>query len=659
MAAPPNFEEGQSTYRPPRLNGQYYGWWKTRIHDFIMAEDAELWDVICDGPFVPIKTIGELAVTVPKTRKEIWEALLTAHEGTTQVKQSKINMLTTEYELFRMKDDESIQDMHTRFISIINELHSVGEIIQRNKLIRKIFSVLPGSWESKVNAITEAHDLQKLAIDELIGNLKTYEMKKKKDHKRREPKKEKNLVVKADNNDSSGEDDDMAYLTKRFQKMVRINGGIPKRGCSSRPKGYDLFHKCGKLGHFIKDCPLHKKDQYKHNTAKTAKRNPVPDRRFKRKDVADNVMKQTLTAWGDSFGESREDDKQDDDDDELSFLEVQRHLKSYSQKKIISLANVLIDTYHNLISDKNMLTIELGEVEHERDDLVVVMVDLKKTIEDLKKENDALTEKIENVEHERDDLLVEVMNLKETIEELKRENSSGSTQKGKEVASEAHLKLENELKMGAMKGRNQRWYMDSGCSKHMTGSTDDFLSLKALQGGSVSFSNGKKGYILGVRRVGETLTASIENMYYVNGLKYILLSVSQICDKGNKVEFLSKTCTVTNFVTGDMVLMANGKVDLMIQVMESNKEDAAESLADTEEPGSSITTIEAVNKVVDVMQGTPNVELRSGTHSSIDSNNGSHSMEPRYSHNDIQVSNWKHKSSHPLQNVITPLDLVI
>ncbi|XP_033512687.1 uncharacterized protein [Nicotiana tomentosiformis] len=136
MAASPNFEEGQSTYRPSRFNGQYYGWWKTRMHDFIMAKDSKLWDVIWDGPFDPTKTSGDLTVTIPKTRKEfndidrkaieknfrakkilvcgigpdeynrisvcqsakeIWEALQTAHEGTTQVKQLKIDMLTTEY----------------------------------------------------------------------------------------------------------------------------------------------------------------------------------------------------------------------------------------------------------------------------------------------------------------------------------------------------------------------------------------------------------------------------------------------------------------------------------------------------------------------------------------------------------------------------------
>ncbi|XP_070045886.1 uncharacterized protein [Nicotiana tomentosiformis] len=329
MAAPPNFEEVQSTYRPPRFNGQYYGWWKTRMHYFIMTEDLELCDVICDGPFIPMKTIGETAMTVPKTRKEyndadfkaieknfrakkilvygigadeynrisacqsakeLWEALQTAHEGTTQVKQSKIDMLSTEYELFRMKDDESIQDMYTRFTSIINELHSLGEIILRRQMVRKILSVLPYSWESKANAIIEAKDMQKLTIDEFIGNLKTYKMKKKKDHEKREPKKEKNLVLKADNNDSSGEDVNMAYLIRRLQKMVRRNGGIPKKGSSSRPKGYDLCHTCGKPGHFIKDFPLHEQDQYKYNTDKTTKRNLAPDRKFKRKDTADNVV---------------------------------------------------------------------------------------------------------------------------------------------------------------------------------------------------------------------------------------------------------------------------------------------------------------------------------------------------------------------------------
>ncbi|XP_070035728.1 uncharacterized protein [Nicotiana tomentosiformis] len=74
MVAPPNFEEGQSTYRLPRFNGQTYGWWKIRMHNFIMAEDSELWDVICDVPFIPTKNLGNLAVAIPMTRKEFNDA---------------------------------------------------------------------------------------------------------------------------------------------------------------------------------------------------------------------------------------------------------------------------------------------------------------------------------------------------------------------------------------------------------------------------------------------------------------------------------------------------------------------------------------------------------------------------------------------------------
>nr|XP_009784810.1 PREDICTED: uncharacterized protein LOC104233165 [Nicotiana sylvestris] len=87
MAAPSNFEEGQPTYGPPRFNGQHYGWWKTRMHDFFMVEDSELWDVICDGPFVPTKTIGEPAVIVPKTRNEYDDANRKAVEKSFQVKE--------------------------------------------------------------------------------------------------------------------------------------------------------------------------------------------------------------------------------------------------------------------------------------------------------------------------------------------------------------------------------------------------------------------------------------------------------------------------------------------------------------------------------------------------------------------------------------------
>ena len=60
-----------------------------------------------------------------KSAKEIWRLLEVTHEGTNQVKESKINLLVHSYELFFMKDNETIVEMITRFIDIVNDLEAL------------------------------------------------------------------------------------------------------------------------------------------------------------------------------------------------------------------------------------------------------------------------------------------------------------------------------------------------------------------------------------------------------------------------------------------------------------------------------------------------------------------------------------------------------
>ena len=54
----------------------------------------------------------------------------------------------------------------------------------------------------------------------------------------------------------------------------------------------------------------------------------------------------------------------------------------------------------------------------------------------------------------------------------------------------------------------------------MTGDKTIFLSLSAFEGRSVAFGNGKSGSIIGVGKVGKSLSHSIENVYLVKGLNY-------------------------------------------------------------------------------------------------------------------------------------------
>lgn len=74
-----------------------------------------------------------------------------------------------------MKKNENITEMNTRFVCILNDLVGLGEPISQVNQIRKILRTLSNKYYSKRNIILEALDLQKLYVEELCGNLMTYE----------------------------------------------------------------------------------------------------------------------------------------------------------------------------------------------------------------------------------------------------------------------------------------------------------------------------------------------------------------------------------------------------------------------------------------------------------------------------------------------------
>ena len=77
-----------------------------------------------------------------KSTKEIWRLLEITHEGTNQVKESKINVLVS-YELFFMKVNETIVEMITRFTDIVNGLETLGKTYKESKKVMKILRSLP------------------------------------------------------------------------------------------------------------------------------------------------------------------------------------------------------------------------------------------------------------------------------------------------------------------------------------------------------------------------------------------------------------------------------------------------------------------------------------------------------------------------------------
>ena len=109
------------------------------------------------------------------------------------------------------------------------------------------------------------------------------------------------------------------------------------------------------------------------------------------------------------------------------------------------------------------------------------------------------------------------------------------------------------------KGQENQWYIDSGCSKHMTGDKEKLESYTALEKGKkVSFGNDTPAAIKGkgIAQLKEKVKAG--NVLYVDGLKHNLLSVSQMCDNGTEVIFRSDGCSVRDIDTGRIVI--KGKI---------------------------------------------------------------------------------------------------
>ncbi|CAM8903500.1 unnamed protein product [Rhodiola kirilowii] len=108
--------------------------------------------------------------------KKAWDILQTAHEGTTKVKISRMEMVTSKFENLRMKEYETIADFNTRVLDISNESFALGEPMIEEMLVRKVLRSLPKRYAMKALEVKQAHDVKTMRLDEQMRSLQTHEM---------------------------------------------------------------------------------------------------------------------------------------------------------------------------------------------------------------------------------------------------------------------------------------------------------------------------------------------------------------------------------------------------------------------------------------------------------------------------------------------------
>ncbi|XP_059315394.1 uncharacterized protein LOC132066004 [Lycium ferocissimum] len=294
-------QDGHSTTRPPYFNGEHYCHWKESFKIFVQSTNYQAWIVIKEGP-KPIPNVdakdintkidleshdvtkeqqetlstnareiallycaryGEEYVKISncETAKEMWDKLEAIYEGTSKVRETKIDALRHDYEAFSMMHDENIESMFTRFSNIIGEIKSLGVTYTNSQQVRKLFRSLPKTWETKA-IVLEDGNLDNFTYDELRGNLMAFE----KNHIQRYQKDEKKKMVafksQAEESDDEFKEEEVSMISrhviegKRRSRNNRKGNSNFRKGKSSVVQRNDgKCYECEKYGHIASECP--------------------------------------------------------------------------------------------------------------------------------------------------------------------------------------------------------------------------------------------------------------------------------------------------------------------------------------------------------------------------------------------------------------------
>ncbi|KAI3802318.1 hypothetical protein L1987_30448 [Smallanthus sonchifolius] len=198
--------------KPPKLlNVNGYSNWKARFEHYISYTDSSLWIPNLEGYKHPThlyldenvpKPISKLdaeekkiydrekkalgSITMSLTRdlfhsfrgyessKDLWKALQKRFEGNSDIKKSKRDLLRKQYECFRFIENESLDDVISRFYHLQTELKSFELKYPEEEMVEKFLDALPPRYEMYTTLMRESSKFYEMTVDEAVGKIQAH-----------------------------------------------------------------------------------------------------------------------------------------------------------------------------------------------------------------------------------------------------------------------------------------------------------------------------------------------------------------------------------------------------------------------------------------------------------------------------------------------------
>jgi hypothetical protein len=228
-------------------------------------EDMMALDVLSST--VPPEMVSTVASK--DTAKSAWETTKMMWVGDDRVRAAAAQHLLCQFEMAEIKLEESIEDYSMRLSGMVQHLAMLGETVAEPKVVGKFLRSVPHKYKQIVVAIQTLLDVETLTLANVTGRLKAVEDELEappasvnhagKLYLTEEACEEKWRLREGSNASRSSGRGGGGRGANHGRGRGRGNGGNDRDSSGSNPPGLgkvgrDQCRKCGKKGHWARDC---------------------------------------------------------------------------------------------------------------------------------------------------------------------------------------------------------------------------------------------------------------------------------------------------------------------------------------------------------------------------------------------------------------------